>query len=139
LIKCQSIQKSLLSYISFFFSSFVDQNKARYIDVLSESVAIKSVSLLQPKLKIQAAHDSHCHSFIACTQVSAWPDSRPDVQRMVEWTDKKLKALGVKTELADVGSQILPDGKSLKLPNVILGNLGEVSFNFFPIVTTKRT
>jgi hypothetical protein len=58
---------------------------------------------------------------------------------MVEWTDKKLKALGVKTELADVGSQILPDGKSLKLPNVILGNLGEVSFNFFPIVTTKRT
>jgi cytosolic nonspecific dipeptidase len=46
---------------------------------------------------------------------------------MVEWTDKKLKALGATTELADVGEQVLPDGKKLKLPNVILGNLGNVS------------
>lgn len=66
---------------------------------------------------------------VAIKSVSAWPDSRPDLFRMVEWTAEKLKTLGVKVELADVGFETLPDGRKLALPKVILGDLGNVSTN----------
>lgn len=81
--------------------SHVDANKAKYIETLREAVAIKSVS--------------------------AWPDSRPECQRMMDWAQKKLEAIGVTVEQVDVGSQTLPDGRTLKLPNVIMGVLGNVS------------
>lgn len=45
---------------------------------------------------------------------------------MMDWAQKKLEAVGVTVEQADVGSQTLPDGSTLKLPNVILGVLGNV-------------
>ena len=64
---------------------------------------------------------------VAIKSVSAWPDSRPDCQKMIDWTQKKLEALGVVVEQADIGFQTLPDGSKLKLPNVILGVLGNVS------------
>lgn len=82
------------------FYRHVDKNKARYIDVLSEAVAIKSVS--------------------------AWPDHREDITRMVNWTKAKLENLGAQCELRDVGQQTLPDGRVIPLPNVILGQLGNV-------------
>ncbi|XP_026472311.1 cytosolic non-specific dipeptidase [Ctenocephalides felis] len=78
--------------------SHIDQNKKRYIDVLSEAVAIKSVS--------------------------AWADSRQEVVKMVKWAEQRLKALGATTELADVGKQTLPDGRVIDLPPVLLGQLG---------------
>jgi cytosolic nonspecific dipeptidase len=84
-----------------FLCSYIDGQKATYIDTLREAVAIKSVS--------------------------AWPDARPDCQRMMDWAQKKLEALGAKVEQVDIGSQTLPDGKILKLPNVIMGYLGNVS------------
>lgn len=80
--------------------SHVDANKARYIEALREAVAIKSVS--------------------------AWPDSRHDVQKMVDWTATKLAALGVQVELADLGTQTLPDGQIIPLPKVVLGTLESV-------------
>jgi hypothetical protein len=46
---------------------------------------------------------------------------------MMDWAQKKLEAIGVTVEQVDVGSQTLPDGKILKLPNVIMGVLGNVS------------
>lgn len=46
---------------------------------------------------------------------------------MVNWTAEKLKALGASIELADVGTQTLPDGRVLPLPKVILAKLGKVS------------
>jgi cytosolic nonspecific dipeptidase len=84
-----------------FFCSYIDGQKATYIDTLREAVAIKSVS--------------------------AWPDARPECQRMMDWAQKKLEAIGATVEQVDIGSQTLPDGKSLKLPNVIMGSLGSVS------------
>lgn len=78
--------------------SHIDANKDKYISALAEAVAIKSVS--------------------------AWPDSRPEIQRMVNWVADRLKALGATIELADVGKQTLPDGSVIDLPNVILGVLG---------------
>lgn len=88
-----------------FFHSHVDANKARYIETLRETVAIKSVS--------------------------AWPAYRPDITKMVNWTAEKLKSLGVTVELADVGEQTLHDGCVLPLPEVILGVLGNVSGHYY--------
>lgn len=78
--------------------SHIDSNKAKYIQALKEAVAIKSVS--------------------------AWPDSRPEISRMVNWVADRLRALGATVELADVGKQTLSDGRVIDLPNVILGSLG---------------
>ena len=90
-----------LNYCSPYLYSHVDANKSRYIDALSQAVAIKSVS--------------------------AWPDHREEINKMVNWTAKKLEALGAKIELCDVGKQKLPDGRVIDLPKVIFGQLGEVS------------
>jgi len=79
----------------------IDANKAKYIETLREVVAIKSVS--------------------------AWPDHRHEIDRQMEWAAKRLKQIGATVEMCDVGNQTLPDGKTLKLPNVILGSLGNVS------------
>lgn len=77
---------------------FVDENKKRYIDVLGEAVAIKSVS--------------------------AWPDVRGEVKRMVVWAKSKLEALGAECSLHDIGMQTLPDGSKIPLPPVLFGQLG---------------
>lgn len=42
---------------------------------------------------------------------------------MVEWTAKKLEALGTETELKDIGDQTLPDGSTIPLPPVLFGSL----------------
>lgn len=84
-----------------FFFSYIEQNKTSYIENLKTACAIKSVS--------------------------AWPDHRQEIQKMVDWTAEKLKALGTTIELADVGKQKLPNGTTIPLPKVILGTLGNVS------------
>lgn len=78
--------------------SYVDQHKEAYIKVLEEAVAIQSVS--------------------------ANPEKRNETIRMVEWTAEKLKKLGASLELCDIGLETLPDGKKIKLPPVIMGNIG---------------
>lgn len=50
---------------------------------------------------------------------------------MVNWTKAKLEGLGAKCELRDVGSQTLPDGRVIPLPNVIFGELGNVSIPLY--------
>lgn len=66
---------------------------------------------------------------MAIKSVSAWPESRPDLFKMVEWTAAKLRALGAQVELAELGTQTLPDGTKLQLPKAILANLGNVCHN----------
>lgn len=88
---------------TFFFLiyySHIDANQRRYIDTLKDAVAIKSIS--------------------------AFPEYRDEIFRMINWTSDKLKALGTTIELADVGNQVLHDGRTIKLPDVILGTLGKV-------------
>lgn len=85
--------------------SHVDGNKSRYIDVLREAVAIKSVS--------------------------AWALNRGDIDTMVNWTAQKLTALGAQVELADLGKQTQPDGTTLPLPKAILATLGTVGARIF--------
>ncbi|KYN42157.1 Cytosolic non-specific dipeptidase [Trachymyrmex septentrionalis] len=77
---------------------YIDEQKEQYINNLKTAVAIKSVS--------------------------AWPDYRDEVIKMMKWAEARLKDLGAITELADVGKQTLPDGSEIPLPPVLLGSLG---------------
>lgn len=43
---------------------------------------------------------------------------------MVQWTASRLEALGVSTELRELGTQTLHDGKTIPLPPVLLGSYG---------------
>ena len=100
----QNLQKNKIddnAKKNFSLCSYIDQNKSKYIETLTEAVAIKSVS--------------------------AWPHARPDCQRMIDWAQKKMEALGVTCEQVDIGEQTLPDGTKLKLPNVVMGTYGNVS------------
>lgn len=61
---------------------------------------------------------------VAIKSVSAWPDKRPEIVKMMQWAEIKLKELGATTELADIGEQKLSDGRVIPLPPVLLGTLG---------------
>ncbi|KAK6190458.1 hypothetical protein SNE40_002321 [Patella caerulea] len=76
----------------------IDKNADKYVKLLAESVAIQSIS--------------------------AEPEKRGEVRRMVEWTAKKLKGIGASYELKELGDQTLPDGTKLPLPPVIFAQLG---------------
>lgn len=76
----------------------IDEQKQEWISLLSQAVAIKSVS--------------------------AWPETRDEVFRMVHWFADLLKLEGAELEVVDNGSQTLPDGRVLPLPPIILGSLG---------------
>ncbi|XP_076298295.1 cytosolic non-specific dipeptidase 2 [Lasioglossum baleicum] len=78
--------------------SFIDNHKTEYISNLREAVAIKSVS--------------------------AWPDHRDEIVKMMKWAEVRLKDLGATTELVDIGKQTLPNGGEIPLPPVLLGTLG---------------
>lgn len=76
----------------------VDINKDRYISTLREAVGIRSVS--------------------------AWPEARAEVLRMVTWTGNKLRDLGFQVEVRKIGEQTFENGPNLVLPPVIFGTLG---------------
>ncbi|KAH8083356.1 CNDP dipeptidase [Cristinia sonorae] len=80
------------------FLQYVDDNQSGFIDRLRDAVAIKSVS--------------------------GDASLRPDVQNMVDWFDGQLRSYGVQTEQVDLGYQTV-DGQQLKLPNAILGRIGD--------------
>lgn len=67
---------------------------------------------------------------VAIQSVSAWPHRRDQCQEMMKWTAERLRALGATIEMVDVGTQKLPDGTILPLPNVIFGTLGTVIKSF---------
>uniref|UniRef100_A0A1S4MXZ6 Peptidase M20 dimerisation domain-containing protein n=1 Tax=Pediculus humanus subsp. corporis TaxID=121224 RepID=A0A1S4MXZ6_PEDHC len=79
--------------------SYIESHKNDYVNNLKEAVGIKSVS--------------------------AWPNHRGEVVKMVKWVEEKLKELGTKCELKELGNEPLPDGSSIPLPPVLLGTLGE--------------
>jgi len=76
----------------------VDKNKDKYIANLSKAVAIKSVS--------------------------ASPETRPEIRKMMTWMGDELKALGAAIEYVELGDQTMPDGQVLPLPPVLMGELG---------------
>ncbi|XP_060068837.1 cytosolic non-specific dipeptidase-like [Ylistrum balloti] len=79
--------------------AYIDEHQGDYIERLKEAVAIKSVS--------------------------AWPENRDDVKRMVCWTKELMDKLGAETELKDLGEQDLGGGRKIPLPPVLQGTLGK--------------
>ncbi|XP_037822686.1 cytosolic non-specific dipeptidase-like [Lucilia sericata] len=79
--------------------NFIDDHKSKYIDALRTAVAIPSVSV--------------------------WPEKREEVERMVRWTEDKLKELGAETRLADIGKETLANGEEIPLPKVLLATIGK--------------
>ncbi|XP_072172211.1 cytosolic non-specific dipeptidase-like [Diadema setosum] len=79
--------------------AYVDENKDHYVKRLSDAVAIQSVS--------------------------AWPDKRGEITKMIEAVVADLRRLGATAELHDIGKQTLSDDSKIPLPNVILGYLGK--------------
>lgn len=66
--------------ICFIHFRHIDGHQEDYIAVLRDAVAIKSVS--------------------------AWADSWGEINKMVNWTKKKLEKLGATCELKDIGMQV---------------------------------
>ena len=76
-----------------FKNSYIDANKQKFIKNLEEAVAIKSVS--------------------------AWPDTRQEIFRMVKWAGAKLEELGACIELKELGKQVTPECPHLQQQNLI--------------------
>lgn len=69
---------------------YIDAHKAEYIEILREAVAIQSVS--------------------------ASPEKRGEVRRMMEWCEERLQKFGARTDMRELGKQTLPDGSTIDLP-----------------------
>ena len=63
---------------------YIDAHKNAYIDNLASAVEIKSVS--------------------------AWPECRPEIVKMVKWMGSELEKCGASIEYCDIGEQELPGG-----------------------------
>lgn len=77
--------------------NYIDENKQKLIDHLAECVSIPSVS--------------------------AWPEKRPDIQKMMDHVANIIEDLGGSVEKCDIGKQTLADGSEIPLPTVLLGLL----------------
>jgi nonspecific dipeptidase len=60
---------------------YIDKNVDKWIDNLAEAVAIKSVS--------------------------AWTETRPEIEKMVRWVGNRLEKLGATIEYCDIGFQVM--------------------------------
>uniref|UniRef100_A0A3Q1I9P9 Cytosolic non-specific dipeptidase n=1 Tax=Anabas testudineus TaxID=64144 RepID=A0A3Q1I9P9_ANATE len=62
--------------------------------------------------------------WVAVQSVSAWPEKRGEIKKMMEMAAKDIERLGGTVELVDVGKQELPSGEEIPLPPIVLGSLG---------------
>uniref|UniRef100_A0A3P8XHF6 Peptidase M20 dimerisation domain-containing protein n=1 Tax=Esox lucius TaxID=8010 RepID=A0A3P8XHF6_ESOLU len=79
-------------------SEYVDSHQEEYVQTLRDWVAVESDS--SDVLK------------------------RPDCHRMMDMTAEKLRAMGGKVELVDIGVQELPNGQTVDLPKVVTAQFG---------------
>jgi hypothetical protein len=93
-----SIHNFCMSAIPSVIAEYIDNNADKFIQRLAKAVSIPSVSG-------DAAY-------------------RKYVYEMADWIEQQMKELGIDTKQVPVGTQIL-DGQELKLPNVVLGALGD--------------
>uniref|UniRef100_A0A4W4FKM9 Cytosolic non-specific dipeptidase n=1 Tax=Electrophorus electricus TaxID=8005 RepID=A0A4W4FKM9_ELEEL len=86
-----------MSYLQKLFK-YVDDHQDDYVKRLSEWVAVQSVSAL--------------------------PEKRGEIKKMMEMAAKDIERLGGSVELVDIGKEKLPGGVEIPLPPIILGRLG---------------
>ncbi|KAF1380931.1 hypothetical protein PFLUV_G00169190 [Perca fluviatilis] len=78
--------------------NYVDENQDLYVQRLAKWVGVQSVS--------------------------AWPEKRGEIKKMMEMAAKDIEKLGGTVEMVDIGKQKLPCGEEIPLPPIILGSLG---------------
>ncbi|XP_055076393.2 cytosolic non-specific dipeptidase [Misgurnus anguillicaudatus] len=86
-----------MSYLPALFK-YVDEHQDQYVQRLAQWVEVQSVS--------------------------AWPEKRGEIKKMMEMAAKDIERLGGTAELVDIGMQKLPGGEQIPLPPIILGRLG---------------
>merc|ERR1712121_562083 len=74
---------------------YVDEHQELYIERLAQWVGVQSVS--------------------------AWPEKRGEIKKMMEIAAKDIERLGGTVEMVDIGKQKLPSGEEIPLPPIILG------------------
>uniref|UniRef100_A0A8D0CS64 Cytosolic non-specific dipeptidase n=1 Tax=Sander lucioperca TaxID=283035 RepID=A0A8D0CS64_SANLU len=62
--------------------------------------------------------------WVGVQSVSAWPEKRGEIKKMMEMAAQDIKNLGGTVEMVDIGKQTLPSGEEIPLPPIILGSLG---------------
>ncbi|TNN47391.1 Cytosolic non-specific dipeptidase [Liparis tanakae] len=62
--------------------------------------------------------------WVAVQSVSAWPEKRGEIKKMMEMAAKDIEKLGGTVEMVDIGKQTLPSGEEIPLPPIVLGSLG---------------
>ncbi|XP_064836318.1 cytosolic non-specific dipeptidase-like isoform X1 [Oncorhynchus masou masou] len=62
--------------------------------------------------------------WVAVQSVSAWPEKRGEIKKMMEMAAKDIEKLGGTVEMVDIGKQKLPSGEEIPLPPIVLGCLG---------------
>ncbi|XP_054620173.1 cytosolic non-specific dipeptidase [Dunckerocampus dactyliophorus] len=62
--------------------------------------------------------------WVGIQSVSALPENRNTVKKMMEIAAKDIERLGGTVEMVDIGKQKLPGGEEIPLPPIILGSLG---------------
>nr|XP_057903012.1 cytosolic non-specific dipeptidase [Doryrhamphus excisus] len=62
--------------------------------------------------------------WVGVQSVSALPENRDMVKKMMDIAAKDIERLGGTVEMVDIGKQKLPDGAEIPLPPIILGRLG---------------
>ncbi|XP_049606552.1 cytosolic non-specific dipeptidase [Syngnathus scovelli] len=77
---------------------YVDEHQELYIERLAEWVGVQSVS--------------------------AWPEKRDEIKKMMQMAAKDIVRLGGTVEMVDIGQQELSSGDKIPLPPIILGHLG---------------
>ncbi|XP_028908585.1 cytosolic non-specific dipeptidase [Ornithorhynchus anatinus] len=86
------------------------------------------MSALQPVfLHVDGQQDRYVQrlaEWVAIQSVSAWPEKRGEIRRMMEVAAAEIERLGGTTELVDNGKETLPDGSQIPLPPILLGILG---------------
>ncbi|KAG8431498.1 hypothetical protein GDO86_018534 [Hymenochirus boettgeri] len=81
-------------------------------------------ALFQHIDKSQDLYVQRLAEWVAIQSVSAWPEKRGEIRRMMEVATKEIERLGGTVELVDIGKQKLHDGTEIPLPPIILGKLG---------------
>ncbi|EYC24062.1 hypothetical protein Y032_0014g2293 [Ancylostoma ceylanicum] len=61
---------------------------------------------------------------VAIASVSSDPERRSDCVKMVMWTKKKLESVGATVQIIENGKQKLQNGKTIDLPPILFGVLG---------------
>ena len=106
------------------FLDYVDTNSVKFIDRLSEAVAIpRYVSRLIVCTTLESKHGNFLTTRRA-SSISGDASRRGDVLKMASWVQTELEKFGVKTEAIPLGTQHI-EGQVLDLPPAIVGKIGD--------------